>query len=418
MIRALVPVVVAWLFWSTASNELVGVLDPVASASTTTIQMAMFADGESAPSAISALVPDATRIFRSFLIFPSDPRIEMYVAELPDGAFRLLADFNTDGVVTSAEVLRFPAGSDAPQHANVRVQGWPYATYPMAFSRPYTRVLPTLADGRTPISATVTCTRELLTYGTLELDGRPVKFALGLDGRDGAPHTTRGRQYVDTDGDGLFDTDDRSWEYAVVGETGTNAAPIFRVGAAFVSLQSIDLARHRAVFVRRTRDEYLRFELRVGDVLPDFSFVDLQGRPRHLSDARGKFVLLDFWGTWCGPCIAEMPYLKAAYDKYRSRGLEIIGMDSERPNVTPKDFAAGLERLSAFVADHEIPWIEARDESIKALYEQRFVIRGWPTLVLIDPDGRIVSANRTFAGEPGLRGGQLGKTLESLLIAK
>ena len=66
------------------------------------------------------------------------------------------------------------------------------------------------------------------------------------------------------------------------------------------------------------------------DVVRDFDFVDFFGTRRRLSDYRGRYVLLDFWGVWCPNCRAEVPYLKDAYARFKSRGLEIIGMDYEK----------------------------------------------------------------------------------------
>src|SRR5436305_22763 len=66
-----------------------------------------------------------------------------------------------------------------------------------------------------------------------------------------------------------------------------------------------------------------------GSVVPDFNFTDFAGKSRRFSEFRGRVVLLDFWASWCSPCLADIPQLRAAYQKYHASGFEIIGMDSE-----------------------------------------------------------------------------------------
>ena len=70
--------------------------------------------------------------------------------------------------------------------------------------------------------------------------------------------------------------------------------------------------------------------LKIGDRAPDFVSTQLNGSPIRLSDYRGKVVLLDFWATWCAPCIAELPNVTRVYEKYQDRGLEVLGSVSNR----------------------------------------------------------------------------------------
>jgi thiol:disulfide interchange protein DsbD len=69
--------------------------------------------------------------------------------------------------------------------------------------------------------------------------------------------------------------------------------------------------------------------LAVGAMVPDFDFTDFTGKTRHFSEYRGRYLLLDFWASWCSPCLADIPHLQESYLKYRARGFAIVGMDSE-----------------------------------------------------------------------------------------
>jgi peroxiredoxin len=140
----------------------------------------------------------------------------------------------------------------------------------------------------------------------------------------------------------------------------------------------------------------------VGKLFPDFSFTDLAGKHRTLSDFRGKYVLLDFWGTWCAPCVAEIPNLKETYERYRGRGFEIIGLDIGEP----------VEPLKAFATKREMTWPLATSESIEDLISD-FDIWRLPTTVLLGPKGEILSVGRH--SELPVRGKGLFETLEKLL---
>jgi len=121
--------------------------------------------------------------------------------------------------------------------------------------------------------------------------------------------------------------------------------------------------------------------LLAGYPAPEFDFVDLQGVSRRLVDYRGKVVLLDFWGTWCGPCVAAVPQLVAVYEKFHAKGFEILGITAEDTR----------EQLTAFIAKSQMNWpqtMEGEKGPIATLYR----ITGWPSYFLIGADGQIVVA--------------------------
>ena len=122
----------------------------------------------------------------------------------------------------------------------------------------------------------------------------------------------------------------------------------------------------------------------VGTVPPPFVGTTLSGQPIDLESYRGHFVLLDFWATWCGPCIAEIPDMKRMYAKYHSQGFEIIGVA-----CNDKDEESRVRKL---VDKEAIPWPQIYDaadgvQDLKEAYGLTF----YPTMILISPEGRVVS---------------------------
>ena len=120
-----------------------------------------------------------------------------------------------------------------------------------------------------------------------------------------------------------------------------------------------------------------------GKPVPDFSATDLDGNPISLQDYRGKVVLLDFWGVWCGPCIAEMPNVKKVYDTYKDQGFDIIGVTLDSDETELRDYIEENDLQWRQVFSGE-PW---RDDPLA----QQYNITGVPSQWLIDRDGTLIS---------------------------
>ena len=116
-----------------------------------------------------------------------------------------------------------------------------------------------------------------------------------------------------------------------------------------------------------------------GSEATDFTLMDINGKPLSLSSLRGKWVVIDFWGSWCVWCIKGMPKMKEYYAKYQDK-LEILGVDC---NDT-------VEKWKGAVAKHELPWLhvywdkEKGDNPLELYHVDNF-----PTKILIDPEGKV-----------------------------
>lgn len=132
----------------------------------------------------------------------------------------------------------------------------------------------------------------------------------------------------------------------------------------------------------------------------DFTAVD--GRPVDLKQLRGKVVLIDFWATWCGPCIAELPNVKQVYAAYHDKGFEVVGIALEngklQPGDTPEQAAAkhvaAKKVLTDFTTKENMPWPQYYDGKWwKNDISTKYDINGIPAMFLLDQTGRIVSTN-------------------------
>lgn len=132
----------------------------------------------------------------------------------------------------------------------------------------------------------------------------------------------------------------------------------------------------------------------------DFGMEDPDGKPIKVSDfvGKNKYTLIDFWASWCGPCHAEMPTVSRAYDEFRSKGLEIIGVSLDN---NKSDWMKGI-------SDLKMTWPQMSDlKGWECAGAQLYGVRAIPANVLVDQKGRIVAQN--------LRGENLIQKLSELL---
>jgi peroxiredoxin len=135
---------------------------------------------------------------------------------------------------------------------------------------------------------------------------------------------------------------------------------------------------------RQAEAAKIQRKLAVGVAFPDFKEKDVDGKPLSISAYKGKVLLVDFWATWCGPCVAELPNVLKTYEKHHSKGFEILGISLDREEKALRDFTK----------KHSMPW------------QQYFDGKGWenklsgvygvmsiPATFLLDKEGKIAAKN-------------------------
>lgn len=123
--------------------------------------------------------------------------------------------------------------------------------------------------------------------------------------------------------------------------------------------------------------------LRVGNTI-DFTQPDVDGAAFTLSSLKGKYVLLDFWASWCVPCRKENPKVKSMYEKYHHLGFEVVGVSLD----------TDAEKWKEAIEKDDLPWIHVSDlRGFDNNISRNLGIKAVPTTVLLDPEGRIIEVN-------------------------
>lgn len=119
-----------------------------------------------------------------------------------------------------------------------------------------------------------------------------------------------------------------------------------------------------------------------------FTKMDNHGQPFTLASLKGKYVLLDFWGSWCGPCRASHPHLKELYSRYKDKGLEIVGIAEEKSD----DLETAKKRWLDAIQSDGMNWIQVLNNYDKKQSDMvmAYGIDGFPTKILLDKEGKVL----------------------------
>jgi peroxiredoxin len=138
----------------------------------------------------------------------------------------------------------------------------------------------------------------------------------------------------------------------------------------------------------------------IGSIAPDFIQNDVNGKPVQLSSFRGKYVLIDFWASWCGPCRQENPNLVRTYNKYKGKNFTVLGVSLDKES--------GKGDWLAAIKSDKLEWMQVSDLKFwNNMAATLYGVHSIPQNFLIDPQGKIVAKS--------LRGDDLDNKLEELL---
>jgi thiol-disulfide isomerase/thioredoxin len=242
--------------------------------------------------------------------------------------------------------------------------------------------------------------RDYYRTGSIELGGKAFQAALVDDDSDGR-YDSPPKEAIRFPGDTLLIDADASGKFERSAESYPLNQP-FNIGGTTYEVAKISADGSR-LEVRKSEKTVAERKptptLKVGDTPPTLALTNGTAGSDSvmLEKFKGKVVLLDFWATWCGPCVAEMPAVKKLYEANRAKGFEIIGISLDQPNDGPK--------MAKYVRETGIAWPQIHDATREI--SRRYYVSSIPATFLIGRDGQLIAV--------GLRGEELEKAVADAL---
>jgi thiol-disulfide isomerase/thioredoxin len=154
-------------------------------------------------------------------------------------------------------------------------------------------------------------------------------------------------------------------------------------GDAMLSQLKTDFPNSKAAdrLAQEEKANAIQAKLKEGAIFPGFSETDLHGQPVSVAKYKGKVVLVDFWATWCGPCVGELPHVLATYKKHHDAGFEIIGISLDEDR----------DKLTSFMEKNNVVWQQFFDgKGWQNKLAANYGIRSIPATFLLDGTGKII----------------------------
>ncbi len=173
---------------------------------------------------------------------------------------------------------------------------------------------------------------------------------------------------------------------------------------SFESFQA-DILKSYQGYKEQSEARAAKFAKFIGNPSPNFeNFENHKGGTTSLADLKGKYVYVDVWATWCGPCIREIPSLKAVEKDYHDKNIEFVSISVDDGRGFKGDADAAKEGWKKMVIEKELGGTQLlSDKGWKSDFVQGFEINGIPRFILIDPSGNVVNADAPRPSSPKLR---------------
>lgn len=335
------------------------------------------------------------KVWAGSLDFGYKPAITFKAAlvKTDTGSYTFYVDRRQTGTLTQSDaypLTRKKPGSMLEAHFMLPLSHGPIHSFPAAVMVPDPNAK---FPWKKPVTLMVSGADIL--QGTVQLPKRKLLVGYEYDLSHGRVDLSSSVEEMDTNGDGKFNY----FSERDIPKKGK--LPVFNVGDRYLQTKSLDLATDKVTLVALPASAWgNRIRWQTGDVLPDFPLEPLRGSRTSFNQVRGKYTLIDFWASWCEPCMSQFPALKTAYAKYHVDGLQILGIDGDAK------VKAGLAAL----AKEQAPWPEATAKALAG----RFDIHSWPTEILVDAHGKVL----TSSSDGPMEDKSLQKTLAKYISAK
>lgn len=333
--------------------------------------------------ALGSLITASDQVWTGNLSFGPAAALHFKAAlvKTKSGSYCLYVDRNHTGRLTAADRITIHPGTKSQPMPSATftlpLQSGPFKTFPIAVMVPAGSFVST---GNVPYPILESAPGGV--KGIVQLPHRKLLVSYQYNLAEGKINLAKAKEGMDLNGNGKIDF------FGEQNYPSHGRLPVFHLGHLFLRTRSVNL-KTGAITLDSLPASALagRIFWEDGETLPNFPLTPFTGPRTTFAKIKGKYTIVDFWASWCEPCMAQFPVLKKAYAKYHSRGLQILGINGDKSSKAA---------LSALAKVHA-PWPEARGGKLVS----RFQITGWPSEMILDANRKVVasSSNQSLEGE-------------------